>query len=45
VTELVHAASDLEWAYIDRELRPLAELKEAPEIPSELEKRRRELER
>jgi hypothetical protein len=29
----------------DEELRPLAELKEAPEILSELEKRRRDLER
>jgi hypothetical protein len=41
---IVRQAGKLDWAYVDRELRPLAELKEAPEILSELEKRRRELE-
>ncbi len=41
---IVRQAGKLDWTYIDRELRPLAELKEAPEILSELSKRRRELE-
>jgi hypothetical protein len=41
---IVRQTGKLDWAYIDRELRPLAELKEAPEILSELERRRRELE-
>jgi len=53
VIELVRAAAELivrqtgklDWSYIDRELRPLGELKAAPEILSELEKRRQELER
>jgi hypothetical protein len=42
---IVRQTGKLDWAYIDRELRPLAELKEAPEILRELEKRRQELER
>jgi hypothetical protein len=42
---IVRQTGKLDWEYIDRELRPLAELKGAPEILSELEKRRRELER
>jgi hypothetical protein len=41
---IVRQAGKLDWTYIDQQLRPLAELKEAPEILSELEKRRRELE-
>jgi hypothetical protein len=42
---IVRQSGNLDWTYIDQELRPLAELKEAPEILSELEKRRRDLER
>jgi hypothetical protein len=41
---IVRQAGKLDWDYIDRQLRPLAELKEAPEILDELAKRRRELE-
>jgi Nucleotidyl transferase AbiEii toxin, Type IV TA system len=41
---IIRQTGKLDWAYIDQELRPLAELKEAPEILDELEKRRRELE-
>ncbi len=42
---LVRQSGRLDWTYIDHQLGPLAELKEAPEILSELEKRRREFER
>jgi hypothetical protein len=42
---IVRQAGKLDWTYIDQQLRPLVELKEAPEILSELEKRRKELER
>ena len=42
---IVRQTGKLDWTYIDRELRPLAELKEAPEMLSELDKRRLELER
>jgi Nucleotidyl transferase AbiEii toxin, Type IV TA system len=41
---IVRQSGKLDWAYIDQQLRPLAELKEAPEILSELAKRRQELE-
>lgn len=41
---IVRQTGKLDWTYIDLQLRPLAELKEAPEILSELEKRRQELE-
>jgi hypothetical protein len=40
---IVRQTGKLDWTYIDQELRPLAELKEAPEILGELEKRRKEL--
>jgi hypothetical protein len=42
---IVRQTRRLDWSYIDRQLRPLAELKEAPEILSELDKRRQDLER
>ena len=42
---IVRQTGKLDWTYIDQQLRPLAELKEAPEILSELEKKRHELER
>lgn len=41
---IVRQAGKLDWTYIGGQLRPLAELKEAPEILSELSKRREELE-
>ncbi len=41
---IVRQSGKLDWAYIDQQLRPLAELKEAPEILTELAKRRQELE-
>lgn len=41
---IVRQSGKLDWTYIDQQLRPLAELKEAPEILSELVKRRKELE-
>jgi hypothetical protein len=42
---IVRQSGKLDWAYIDRQLRPLAELKEAPEILSELDTRRKDLDR
>jgi hypothetical protein len=42
---IVRQTGKLDWAYIDEQLGPLAELKEAPDILSELEKRRLEFER
>ena len=42
---IVRQAGALDWAYIDEHLRPLAVLKQAPEILTELERRRAELER
>lgn len=42
---LVRQTGKLDWTYIDQQLRPLAELKEAPEIVNELEKRRQDFER
>ena len=41
---IIRQTGKLDWAYIDRQLGPLAELKEAPEILEQLEKRRSELE-
>lgn len=41
---IVRQAGVLDWAYIDEHLRPLATLKEAPEILTDLAKRRAELE-
>ncbi len=41
---IVRQTGRLDWNYIRAQLRPLAELKEAPEILTELERRRREFE-
>ena len=41
---IIRQAGKLDWTYIDQQLGPLAELKEAPEIMEELEKRRLDLE-
>ena len=35
--------SNLDWPYIQRQLQPLCEIKEAPEIMMQLEKLRREV--
>jgi hypothetical protein len=45
VIEVIRQAGRLDWTYIRRELAPLAELKEAPAIIAELERRRVEFER
>ena len=42
---LIRQAGLLDWAYIRGQLQPLAELKEAPEIMEELERRRAEFEK
>jgi len=42
---LIRQTGRLDWSYIWSQLKPLAELKEAPEILVELEKRRIEFER
>lgn len=42
---IVRQTGKLDWGYVLRQLQPLAELKEAPEIVVELKKRRAELER
>lgn len=42
---LIRQTGKLDWSYIRRQLKPLAELKEAPEILNELERRRLEFER
>lgn len=41
---IIRQTGKLDWAYIRRELHPLAELKEAPSIMEELERRRAEFE-
>jgi hypothetical protein len=41
---IVRQTGKLDWSYVREQLRPLAELKEAPEIVAELEQRRREFE-
>ena len=41
---IVRQTGNLDWTYILLQLRPLAELKEAPEIVDQLERLRRELE-
>ena len=41
---IIRQAGKLDWAYIRGQLQPLAELKEAPEIVEELERRRVECE-
>jgi hypothetical protein len=42
---IIRQTGKLDWAYIRGQLQPLAELKEAPEILDELERRRVEFER
>jgi hypothetical protein len=42
---IVRQTGKLDWPYIRGQLQPLAELKEAPEIMDELERRRLEFER
>jgi hypothetical protein len=41
---IIRQTGMLDWSYIRRQLQPLAELKEAPEIMEELERRRVEFE-
>ena len=41
---IVRQSGNLGWSYVLEQLRPLAELKEAPEIVDQLECRRREFE-
>lgn len=41
---ILRQAGSLDWAYIDEQLGPLAELKETPEILAELARRRAKLE-
>jgi hypothetical protein len=41
---IVRQTGKLDWGYIHTQLRPLAELKEAPEILEQLERRRVEFE-
>jgi hypothetical protein len=41
---IIRQSGKLDWSYIRSQLRPLAELKEAPEIIEELERRRAEFE-
>jgi hypothetical protein len=41
---IVRQTGRLDWTYIDTQLRPLAMLKDAPEILTDLARRRRELE-
>jgi hypothetical protein len=42
---IIRQTGRLDWTYIRRQLQPLAELKESPEIMQELERRRAEYER
>lgn len=42
---VIRQAGRLDWAYVQAQLAPLAELKEAPELLTKLEARRAELER
>jgi hypothetical protein len=42
---IVRQTGKLDWSYIRRQLQPLVELKESPEIMEELERRRVEFER
>jgi hypothetical protein len=42
---LVRQSRRLDWAYVHAQLAPLAELKEAPEIVAELDRRRAEIDR
>jgi hypothetical protein len=42
---IVRQSGKLDWSYITEQLRPLAELKESPEILDQLDRRRTEFER
>ena len=42
---VIRQSGRLDWSYVRRQLKPLAELKGAPEILDELERRRNEFER
>ncbi len=42
---IIRQTGKLDWSYVYRQLRPLAELKEAPDIVIELERRRVQFER
>jgi hypothetical protein len=42
---IIRQTGKLDWSYVRQQLEPLAELKEAPEILDELERRRLEFER
>lgn len=42
---IVRQTGKLDWSYVRQHLKPLAELKDAPEIVNELERRRLEFER
>ena len=42
---IVRQTGRLDWTYIRQQLQPLAHLKDAPEVLSELERRRLEFER
>ncbi|MDY0165339.1 MAG: hypothetical protein RBS80_02285 [Thermoguttaceae bacterium] len=42
---IIRQTGRIDWTYIRRQLLPLVELKEAPEIMDELERRRRDCER
>jgi hypothetical protein len=42
---IIRQTGKLDWNYIHRQLKPLTELKAAPEIMAELERRRAEFER
>ncbi len=42
---IVRQTGRLDWTYVRRQLQPLAELKEAPEVLDELERRRSEFEK
>jgi hypothetical protein len=41
---IVRQGSSIDWSYVRTQLAPLLELKEAPELWDELERRRRDLE-
>jgi hypothetical protein len=42
---IIRQTGKVDWAYIRGQLQPLTELKEAPEIMEELQRRRLEFER
>ena len=42
---IIRQSGTIDWAYVRQQLAPLVELKEAPEILDQLERRRVDLER